>query len=81
MKHESLTEDKVLREIFFDENGNFDEAKTDKCLSERLEGVEFAVIPGFYGKSAHQKHLSVLDSRTDDYRENQRNDLHRHRQL
>ncbi len=38
--------------IFFDENGNFDEAKTDKCLSERLEGVEFAVIPGFYGKRA-----------------------------
>ncbi len=38
--------------IFFDENGNFDEEKTDKCLSERLEDVEYAVIPGFYGKRA-----------------------------
>lgn len=38
--------------IFFDENGNFDGEKTDKSLSERLDGVEYAVIPGFYGKRA-----------------------------
>lgn len=35
--------------IFFDENGNFDGAKTDCILSKRLQNVEKAVIPGFYG--------------------------------
>lgn len=35
--------------IFFDENGNFDGKKTDRVLSERLQNVEKAVIPGFYG--------------------------------
>lgn len=35
--------------IFFDEEGNFDAAKTDAVLSKRLESVERAVIPGFYG--------------------------------
>lgn len=35
--------------IFFDENGNFDEAKTDKELAERLKETEKAVVPGFYG--------------------------------
>ena len=35
--------------IFFDENGVFDGEKTQKILSERLESVENAVIPGFYG--------------------------------
>ncbi len=35
--------------IFFDENGSFDAKKTDAVLSERLKGVERAVIPGFYG--------------------------------
>ncbi len=35
--------------IFFDEDGNFDGDKTDKILSKRLEGIERAVIPGFYG--------------------------------
>ncbi len=35
--------------IFFDDNGMFDAAGTDKELSERLEHVERAVIPGFYG--------------------------------
>ena len=35
--------------IFFDENGNFDEAKTDKELAERLKDTEKAVVPGFYG--------------------------------
>ena len=35
--------------IFFDENGNFDDYKTDKAMAERLSHVERAVIPGFYG--------------------------------
>ena len=35
--------------IFFDENGGFDADKTNTVLSERLEKVECAVIPGFYG--------------------------------
>lgn len=35
--------------IFFDENGNFMADKTDQVLSERLAGVERAVVPGFYG--------------------------------
>lgn len=35
--------------IFFDEDGNFDAEKTDRVLSKKLERVERAVIPGFYG--------------------------------
>lgn len=35
--------------IFFDKNGKFDDKKTDKVLSARLENVKCAVIPGFYG--------------------------------
>ena len=35
--------------IFFDESGKFDDVKTDKILSKRLEKTEYAVIPGFYG--------------------------------
>ena len=35
--------------IFFDENGNFDGAKTNEVLSKRLAECETAVVPGFYG--------------------------------
>lgn len=35
--------------IFFDDAGNFDAEGTDKELSERLEHIERAIIPGFYG--------------------------------
>lgn len=35
--------------IRFHEDGVFDAAKTQELLSKRLEGVERAVIPGFYG--------------------------------
>ncbi len=35
--------------IFFNEDGEFDNEKTNKALSERLAGTERAVIPGFYG--------------------------------
>lgn len=35
--------------IFFDEAGNFDGAKTNKVLAERLQSCENAVVPGFYG--------------------------------
>ena len=37
--------------IFFDEHGVFDAEKTHKVLSKRLEGLETAVIPGFYGSN------------------------------
>ena len=32
-----------------DKNGNYDEKMTDPILSERLNKVKNAVIPGFYG--------------------------------
>ena len=35
--------------IFFDEKGQFDPVKTGRVLSERLAGLENAVVPGFYG--------------------------------
>lgn len=35
--------------IFFDADGNFETELTNKELGERLEHVEKAVIPGFYG--------------------------------
>ena len=35
--------------IFFDEHGKFDDYKTDQVLSKRLEQMDAAVIPGFYG--------------------------------
>ncbi|MCI9147918.1 MAG: aspartate kinase [Hungatella sp.] len=35
--------------VFFDNNGNFDAETTDRELAERLEHIERAVIPGFYG--------------------------------
>lgn len=37
--------------IFFDDEGNFLMDKTNEILSARLEKVEKAVIPGFYGSS------------------------------
>lgn len=37
--------------VFFDENGVFDAEATNKELGERLEHVERAVIPGFYGST------------------------------
>ncbi len=35
--------------ICFDEDGVFDSEKTDAVMRSRLDGVECAVIPGFYG--------------------------------
>lgn len=35
--------------IRFDENGNFDADTTNKILSKRLNQLENAVVPGFYG--------------------------------
>ena len=35
--------------ILFDKRGKYDEKRTEKVLSERLRGLERAVIPGFYG--------------------------------
>ena len=38
--------------VFFEDDGEFDAEKTNKALKARLEGVEKAVIPGFYGSYA-----------------------------
>lgn len=38
--------------VLFDEEGNFEAEKTDALLKKRLETVESAVIPGFYGAKA-----------------------------
>ncbi len=35
--------------IFFDKEGRFDGEKTNNVLAKRLEDIERAVIPGFYG--------------------------------
>ncbi len=35
--------------ICFDEEGNFDDRRTDKAMRKRLAGEKNAVIPGFYG--------------------------------
>lgn len=35
--------------IFFTDAGEFDAKRTDAALKERLNGVERAVVPGFYG--------------------------------
>ena len=37
--------------IFFDDAGNFDQAKTDELLGARLAECACAVIPGFYGST------------------------------
>lgn len=39
--------------IFFDQEGKFDADRTNKILSERLENLERAVIPGFYGSDSN----------------------------
>ena len=38
--------------VFFHEDGSFDAEATNRELGERLESVERAVIPGFYGATA-----------------------------
>jgi len=47
--------------IFFDENGNLEADNTNKELAERLEHVERAVIPGFYG-SKHDGTIKTFSS-------------------
>jgi aspartate kinase len=41
--------------IFFDAQGRFDEDKTQKVLSARLEKLGKAVVPGFYGATPEGK--------------------------
>lgn len=41
--------------IFFDEEGNFDDKKTDEAVAKRLENLKRAVIPGFYGSGPDGK--------------------------
>lgn len=38
--------------IFFQEDGTLNREKTNQTLRERLSGLEYAVIPGFYGCGA-----------------------------
>lgn len=38
--------------IFFKADGTLDGAKSYKAISEAVDGVKFAVFPGFYGKGA-----------------------------
>lgn len=38
--------------IFFEEDGALDSEKTNRMTAERLSHVEYAVIPGFYGRAA-----------------------------
>ena len=35
--------------IFFNNDGTFDAEKTNSVLAEKLQNIEYAVIPGFYG--------------------------------
>ena len=35
--------------IYFDDRGQFDSKRTNKAMTEKLEGLDNAVIPGFYG--------------------------------
>ena len=37
--------------IFFDDEGGLDDRKTMRTVEKRLAGVEYAVVPGFYGCS------------------------------
>ena len=37
--------------IFFDDEGSLDDRKTMRTVEKRLAGVEYAVVPGFYGCS------------------------------
>ena len=39
----------ALQVVFFKENGEFDAVKTNEVLGERLQNMENAVVPGFYG--------------------------------
>lgn len=41
--------------IRFDDDGNFDADTTDKLLGAKLENIEKAVVPGFYGAMANGK--------------------------
>ena len=41
--------------IFFDDEGSLDDRKTMRTVEKRLAGVEYAVVPGFYGCSLDGK--------------------------
>ena len=41
--------------VFFDEEGLLDDKKTMRAVGKRLEEVDYAVIPGFYGCGANGK--------------------------
>lgn len=39
--------------VFFDKDGNFDSAKTNRVMGHVLESCENAVVPGFFGSGAN----------------------------
>ncbi len=39
--------------ILFDEDGNFDAETTNTLVAEKLQDIDYAVIPGFYGAQAN----------------------------
>ncbi len=41
--------------IFFDKDGAYDAAKSDKAINDALRGAEKAVFPGFYGRGYNGK--------------------------
>lgn len=41
--------------IFFDKDGAYDAAKSDKAINDALRGADKAVFPGFYGKGYNGK--------------------------
>lgn len=51
--------------VFFKENGEFDAVKTNEVLGERLQNMENAVVPGFYGCKSGRKHSHVLRGGSD----------------
>lgn len=46
--------------VFFDEEGNLDAEKTDEVLGKKLDSVEYAVIPGFYGCAADGESIKTF---------------------
>ena len=56
--------------IFFDQDGQLDESKTQKKTAEKLSGLKNAVIPGFYGSKPDGTiktfcHVGVYENWTD----------------
>ena len=66
MKHESLTEDKVLREFFFDETGNIYTKNIsaywipELTLTEKISGTIYTVTGSYEGEVSFIKKLERI---------------------